>query len=191
MNLPSRILIFTGAALLIFGAYLIFERYNPQRLGFNNAPISSSTPSAGVFPKEIIIADLDIKLPVYPAQIEKNKWEATTKGVSYLVTSPVPGEVGNSIIYGHNWANLLGRLPKIMPGQKIEIIFDNNEKRTFIVEHASIVGPDQTSILEGTSDKRITLYTCTGFLDSKRFVVTAINQQGSGLVDVEKAVLNP
>lgn len=111
---------------------------------------------------------------MYPAQIENNKWEATTKGVSYLVTSPVPGNAGNSIIYGHNWGNLLGSLSKIKPGQKIEIVLDDNEKRTFIVEHTSIIGPDQTSVLEDTSDRRITLYTCTGFLDSKRFVVTAI-----------------
>lgn len=173
MKSAARLLIFIGFFLLLLGAYLIFERYNPQRLGFNNAPVSSITSSAGVFPKEIIIADLDIKLPVYPAQIKNNKWEATTYGVSYLVTSPVPGEIGNSIIYGHNWGNLLGRLPKIKPGQKIEIVFDNNEKRTFTVEHTSVVIPDQTSILENTLDKRITLYTCTGFLDSKRFVVTA------------------
>ena len=169
----ARLLILTGVVLLLFGAYLIFERYNPQKLGFNNIPVSRST-SSGAFPREVIIRDLGIKLPVYPAQIENNKWEATTKGVSYLVTSPVPGDMGNSIIYGHNWSNLLGALPEIAPGQKIEIVFDNNEKRTFKVEHTSVVGPDQISVLENTPDKRITIYTCTGFLDTKRFVVTAI-----------------
>ena len=168
----SRLSILTGVFLLIFGAYLIFQRYNPQKLGFNNAPSLSIT-SSSTFPREIIIADLNIKLSVYPAQIGENRWEATTKGVSYLVTSPVPGEVGNSIIYGHNWPNLLGALPKIKPGQKIEVVFDNNEKRTFKVEHTSVVGPEQTSVLENTPDKRITLYTCTGFLDTKRFVATA------------------
>lgn len=173
MKFAARLLIFTGVSLLLFGVYLIFERYNPQRLGFNNAPASSLV-SSYAFPREIVIHDLNIRLPVYPAQIKNNKWEATTKGVSYLVTSSVPGDRGNSIIYGHNWSNLLGALPKIKPGQKIEIVFDNNEKRTFTVEHTLVVTPDQTSVLENTNDKRITLYTCTGFLDSKRFVVTAV-----------------
>lgn len=174
MKFVSRFLIFTGVCFLLLSAYLIFERYNPQKLGFNNAPSSSFTQSVGAFPKEVVITDLDIKLSVYPSKIKNNKWEATTKGVSYLVTSPVPGEAGNSIIYGHNWGNLLGALPKIKPGQKIEVVLDNNEKRTFTVEHTSVVTPDQTSILENTTDKRITLYTCTGFLDSKRFVATAV-----------------
>jgi len=173
MKFFARFFLFTGVVFLIFGAYLIFERYNPQKLGFNNVPTSSLV-SSYAFPKEIIIADLNIRLPIYPAKIQNNKWEATTKGASYLVSSSIPGDVGNSIIYGHNWTNLLGALPKIKPGQKIEIILDNNEKRTFTVENTSIVAPSQTSVLEGTSDKRITLYTCTGFLDSKRFVVTAI-----------------
>src|SRR3989344_1552621 len=166
MKLASKILILTGIGLLIFGSYLIFQRYNPQRLGFNNIPPMAFVPQAGIFPKEVTIKNLGIRLLVYPARIKDNKWEATTKGVSYLVTSPVPGDRGNSIIYGHNWSNLLGKLPKIKPGEKIEVLFDNNKKRTFIVENTSVVSPDQTSVLEGTSDKRITLYTCTGFLDT-------------------------
>ena len=173
MKLASKILILTGIALLIFGSYLIFQRYNPQRLGFNNVPPVNFGTSAGIFPKEVTIKNLGIRLLVYPARIKDNKWEATTKGVSYLVTSPVPGDRGNSIIYGHNWSNLLGKLPKIKPGEKIEVLFDNNKKRTFIVEYTSVVGPDQTHILSQTTDARITLYTCTGFLDSKRFVATA------------------
>ena len=174
MKLASKILILTGIGLLIFGSYLIFQRYNPQRLGFNNIPPMAFVPQAGIFPKEVTIKNLGVRLPVYPARIKDNKWEATTKGVSYLVTSPVPGESGNSIIYGHNWSNLLGKLPKIKPGEKIEVLLDNNKKRTFIVEYTSVVGPDQTNILNATNDKRLTLYTCAGFLDTKRFVAVAV-----------------
>lgn len=177
MNLASRLLIFTGVAFLIFGAYLIFERYNPQKLGFDNAPSSSFTSSAGTFPREIIIASLSIRLPVYPAQIENNKWEATTKGVSYLVTSPVPGEVGNSILYGHNWNSLLGRLPSIKPGEEIKIVYDDKTIKTFVIQYTSIVDPSAAEILASSGDSRITLYTCSGFLDSKRFVVTAVASQ--------------
>lgn len=174
MKLASKILIFTGVVLLIFGSYLIFQRYNPQRLGFDNVPPASSGKQVGIFPKEVIIKNLGIRLPVYPARIKNNKWEATTKGVSYLVTSPVPGEPGNSIIYGHNWSNLLGNLPKIKPGDKIEVLLDNNKKRTFTVAYTSVVSPDQTNILNATDDNRLTLYTCTGFLDKKRFVAVAV-----------------
>ena len=49
----------------------------------------------------------------------------------------------------------------------------NGEERNFLVEYTSVVDPNQTYILSQTKDKGITLYTCTGFLDTKRFVVTA------------------
>jgi sortase (surface protein transpeptidase) len=46
-------------------------------------------------------------------------------------------------------------------------------KKEFKVEYTATVDPSQTYIIDNTKDTRITLYTCTGFLDSKRFVVVA------------------
>jgi len=172
MNFFSKISIMLGFALLFFGAYLVFERYNPKRLGFENvsqAVISSSN----TYPKKIFIPKLSIELGIYPAKIINNNWEATTQGVSYLASSPVPGEAGNSILYGHNFPNLLGSLPKIKPGDKIVIVLNSGEEKTFVVKYTQIVTPQQTEILKSSNDTRITLYTCTGFLDSKRFVATA------------------
>ena len=172
MSLFSKISILLGILLLLFGAYLVFERYNPKRLGFENvsqAVISSSN----TYPKKIFIPKLSIELGIYPAKIINNNWEATTQGVSYLASSPVPGEAGNSILYGHNFPNLLGSLPKIKPGDKIVIVLNSGEEKTFVVKYTQIVTPQQTEILKSSNDTRITLYTCTGFLDSKRFVATA------------------
>lgn len=173
MNHVSRVLILFGLLTLLFGVYLVFERYNPKRLEFNNIEFQTIN-AQDRFPKEIIIPALKIQLAVYPAQIKNKRWEATAKGISYLVTSSVPGEQGNSILYGHNWSSLLGSLPKIKPGDKIIVKLDDNQTKTFVVKYTSIVSPDQTDILKDTSDSRITLYTCVGFLDSKRFVVTAL-----------------
>ncbi|MBI2028304.1 MAG: sortase [Candidatus Levybacteria bacterium] len=113
-------------------------------------------------------------LEIFPAKIVNNRWEITAQGVSYLSSSPLPGEKGNSVLYGHNWTNILGNLIKIKPGEEIVIVSNRNNKRTFVVEHISVVDPENTQILANTSDRRITLYTCSGFLDSKRFVVTAL-----------------
>ena len=86
---------------------------------------------------------------------------------------PNPWEFGNSILYSHNWSSLLGPLTKAKPGQKIIITFDNGRKEKFVVEHTQEVGPDNTEILSQTEDSRLTLHTCSGFLDTKRFFVTA------------------
>jgi len=102
-----------------------------------------------------------------------DEWETTDKGVSFLDTSAIPGQLGNSIMYGHNWNSLLGNLKNVSPGQKIEIIDKNGLVTEFIVEIVQEVDPSNSDILAPTNDKRLTLYTCSGFLDSKRLVVTA------------------
>ena len=119
----------------------------------------------------------NIYLPIKQATISDGNWEASHDAISYLISSPVPGEKGNSILYGHNWPNLLGNLPKVKPGQNIEIIFNNGTRSVFTVVYTSVVNPDQTHILNDSQDNRITLYTCTGFLDRKRFVATAVLQE--------------
>ncbi len=178
MNFSAKILTLIGLLLLIFGGCLLYERYNPNRLTFNNFDAKVEYDKE-IYPERLIIVSLDINLPVFPSKITSNRWEATTEGVSYLSTSPTPGTNGNSIFYGHNWSSLLGKLPKIKPGEPIQIVMNNGDRQTFIVKYTSIVSPSQSSILNPTEDYRITLYTCIGFLDSKRFVVTAIANSNS------------
>lgn len=168
--------IFLGLAGLIFATYLIYQRNTPSRLAFRLAEIKSvrTTPSTKI-PTVIRLPSLDLELPIIPTELVDSKWQATSEGVSYLTTTPQPGETGNSIMYGHNWPNLLGRLTQVKPGQTIEVLFSDGNKSTFEIAFTTVVTPDQTHILNQTDDRRLTLYTCTGFLDSKRFVVTAIS----------------
>src|SRR3989344_5033883 len=171
-NFVSKTLIFFGLILILFSGYLVLERYNPKRLAFNDLKLSK-TLSSKITPVRIIIPSLNVDNAVFPAKIENGKWEATSNGVSFLSSSPIPGNTGNSILYGHNFANLLGNLNKIKPKDTIEVILSDGTRKKFKVEFTSVVNPDQTHILSQTKDNRITLYTCTGFLDSQRFVATA------------------
>lgn len=167
--------IIAGLLGILFSSYLIFERQNPQRLKFENVNLQEvlRQSSAEIRPSLIKIDSVNISLPIIPAEIKNNKWEATTQGVSYLKTSAVPGETGNSILYGHNWASLLGNLKKVKPGEKIVVIYSDGTVKEFLVEYSLEVKPDNEDILQNSSDSRITLYTCSGFLDSKRLVVVA------------------
>lgn len=175
VSFASKTFIVFGFLVLAFGGFLLFQHYTPQRLSFRNFH-PSSTISRGEHQSRILIPSLNIDLEIFPAKIINNTWEAASQGVSHLSSSPSPGEKGNSILYGHNWTNLLGNLTKIKPGAEIDITLNNKEKKTFIVEYVSVVDPNDTQILSETNDVRITLYTCTGFLDSKRFVVTALQR---------------
>jgi LPXTG-site transpeptidase (sortase) family protein len=160
-----------GLFFLGFGSYLVWERESPRHLVFASES-SVATPIA------ISIESLALNLPIYPSSINEGKWETTKDGVSYLATSPLPGELGNSIIYG-NWGNLLGSLELINPGGKINIKMSSGKTLSYIVHFVTVVTPDETHIYGNTPDYRLTLYTCTGFLDSKRLVVTAILERSN------------
>jgi LPXTG-site transpeptidase (sortase) family protein len=171
----GKLLITIGLVILIFSAFFFYQRYNPLRLSFSISDYRAQgiTDSASM-PVEIIIPAIKLDLSIIPAKLVKNSWETTDKGVSYLISSPIPGNIGNSILYGHDWANILGPITKLKTGQIIEIKFVTGAIKKFEINTISLVSPDQASILAPSGDARITLYTCTGFWDSKRFVVTAI-----------------
>ncbi len=167
----SRLFSILSVLSLIFGLYLVYLRYSPRKLAFKTPPVAVAETSHK--PVGLTITSAKIHLPVVLSKIVNNNWEVTTKGVSFLETSEEPGKTGNAVFYGHNWTSLLGNLVSVKPGDSVEVLMDNGEKKNFTVEYTAVVSPNQTQIIEQTHDKRVTIYTCTGFLDSKRFVVVA------------------
>ncbi|MGH7204492.1 MAG: sortase [Candidatus Levyibacteriota bacterium] len=175
MKLLSRLFIVAGILLYAFAVYQIALRENPKRLAFDNYIYGQNhNVTDKNLPTEITIKDLDIDLPVYPSVVTNNQWQTTNAGASYLTSSPLPGTKGNSIVYAHNWRSLFGNLVNAHVGEQVIVTYPNNTKKTFVIAYTSVVDPNQSTILAPSNDKRITLYTCTGILDSKRFVAVAI-----------------
>jgi LPXTG-site transpeptidase (sortase) family protein len=167
----GNILIILGTILLFTVVTLVILQHNPKKLAFATGfPHDTSAPKIGFMPVQLYIPAIHVALPVIPAALKDNVWPTTTEGVTYLRSTQVPGEVGNSILYGHNYPNLLGRLPLIKNGDIITINLSDNTQKKFIVTKTMIVLPTDTTILQNTTQKQITIYTCIGFLDTKRFV---------------------
>ena len=173
MKTLSRLFIIAGILLYAVALYQLALRENPKQLAFNNYSYGQTVNSKSV-PTEITIKALNIDVPLIPATVTNQQWQTTTAGASYLASSPMPGTKGNSIIYAHNWRSLFGNLVNARIGQDVTVTYPNHTKKTFVIAYTSIVSPDQSTILAPSTDKRITLYTCTGLLDSKRFVAVAI-----------------
>lgn len=169
----SRFFFCLGIIFLLAAGYLTWQRYTPTRLAFD-AMVLPAAQASQLVPTSLEIEDLALALPIESRQMSGKQWPVSDRGVVYLSNTPAPGEAGNSIIYGHNWPNILGRLTRIKPGSVISIGFSDGQRRQFVVKYTQEVTPDHTHILAPTDDSRITLYTCTGFFDQKRFVVTAI-----------------
>ncbi len=136
-------------------------------------PVSNASLRVAI-PVEIKIENLKIDLPIYQTEISNGDWEEIDYGLLHLSNTAIPGETGNSVIYGHNTPALLGNLRNIDVGQEIVVSFSDGSFKTFVTIDSFNVTPDQTHILNTTEETKLTIYTCNGFFDEKRFVVVAV-----------------
>lgn len=111
-------------------------------------------------------------MPITEASISQGVWQVSETGASHLSSSESPGKKGNIIIYAHNLTRLFGPIVNVKKGDLI-MVRTKKALYTYVVEKTYTVSPDQIELLLPTKSEVLTLYTCTGFLDSKRFVIQA------------------
>lgn len=171
----STVFLVAGLILIFQGLFDISKRLGIYKIPTNiqTASVKDSKNNNSTLPQNISIPTLSIQLPVEPTLIKNGNWPTSQNGVSFLENSGKLGSVGNLIFYGHNWKNLLGSLHKVKVGENIVLQGHNGQVFTYTISHIATVAPTDVSILADTSDERITLYTCIGFLDQKRLVVVA------------------
>lgn len=166
-----------GLLLIAGGLFLVV--FSSGIKSFNNIKNDGITSVSGRDsasigrPEKIFIPKIGRYLPIEDGQVEDNRWKISQKGVSYLVSTPRPGEVGNTVMYGHNTDNILGRIVKLAGGDKIYITNTDGSIYKYEVFETKEIKPDQVEILSQTEDMRLTIYTCSGFLDQARFVAFA------------------
>lgn len=149
-------------------------------MSFSEPPqlIEEQEKDTNKLPQKIIIPVHNIDLSIEEAEILNGEWEISATGASYLFQSALPGEKGNVIIYAHNRNHLFGPLRRIKKGE--EVFIKNKKEEVFVYEivETKVVSPDQIEVLLPTEEPTLTLYTCFGFLDSKRFVVVGKLKEG-------------
>lgn len=169
-------------SILIFGYYLKIgnslkgnfkEEVTTKKVvrGEKDEDVIDSTPNKLIFIEE------GIGLPITETSIDVNKRMVVPQGLKvagWLKTSPIPGNVGNSLIAAHrDWNNKLGAfkyLEDIRIGETVIIEYENEEHREFKVVNKEIIDINKkpNAKIEINSNKRmITLISCTGSFDSK------------------------
>lgn len=168
-------LFITGVVLIVVSVIYSISNHDP--LWFVKTPQTASVSlddRQSNQPVRIEITTLALSLPVTEAHITRNKWQVSNNGVSHLDTSAVPNSNGNIILYGHNKTSVLGKIVRIKKGDIISVKTRDRNIYSYIVEKTAVVSPQDIKILESNGKEMLTLYTCTGFADLKRFVVKAI-----------------
>lgn len=166
----SLLIILLGSGLLIYSS---FKNIDFSVLPTNNQTQSQAYSNADVAkPAKIYIPKMAQVLPVSNGYLNGGRWVTSQIGVSYYTASALPSR-GNTVIYGHNTKGILGGLWKVQDGDYIYVIQENGNFVKYRVYERKEIEPTDVEILDSTNDSRLTLYTCSGFLDEARFVVLA------------------
>lgn len=169
-----------GLVLIVLGCSLliglgVYRAVYGQDVSFAVDEVSLAVEEVeeGVLPKQIVIESIGIDLSIFEGEIVKGKWVVASNGVNHWNQSAKLGEKGNVVIYGHNWRSLLGPIRGLELGDTIAVTGENQQIYKYTITQTLIVKPTQVEIVLPTEDERLTLYTCTGWLDRERFVVIA------------------
>ncbi len=168
-----------GIALVMVGLMLILPGEGNTNIdwSFENEPVnvtgfSSSNYEEENKPVRVVVPDLSIDLPVEEAKIIGGYWEVFESKAGWGEGSGIPGNPGNQVIFAHARKGLFQPLEKVKNGTKV-YVFTNENWYSYVVVDISEVYPSQKEVIEPTEDEMLTLYTCSGYQDTKRLVVTA------------------
>lgn len=165
-----------GVGLSLLGVSGVHQTWRDRSLRLRAAEVNELVVDPGrtraAAPQHIFIqwrVDTDIT----PATLQNGKWSIDPLTATYLVQAAHPGEGGNTVIYGHNTREILGNIRVLVPGEKITLTTDDGVAHQYEVEWTKEVAPTDVSAVQPTDHEALTLFTCSGLLDSMRFVVRA------------------
>lgn len=172
-SLAALILFIFGCSLMSLSGLHFYFQYQSLSLARSQVSLSALHQlSQAPYPVQITVPS-KIQSAVETMPLIANKWAVSKDKTAYLQQSARPGETGNIILYGHNKASILGNLHQVRLNDVITLTTTDGSLHSYTVFNRVITSPTQVELLQPTSMEILTVYTCTGFLDSQRLVVQA------------------
>jgi LPXTG-site transpeptidase (sortase) family protein len=167
-----KIFMAIGVCLLITSGFYLW--YRQTTLSFSTPHIPVEAPiKAGSEPRHLSITSAGIDVGIQPALIKDGIWQTSQNSATHLFTSARPTEAGNIVIYAHNKKDLFGNLRLVKIGDAISVTTEHGTTHTYIVKDVKTVKPSDIQEVLPSANEVLTLYTCTGLLDSQRLVIKA------------------
>jgi len=155
---------------------LITSRQDPVVYGENEDSVQRNLPTDN----RIVIPAAHIDQPI----IEGSELSVIDQGGAWRKSTWVdsPESIGNTVIVGHRftYANPEGafyHLDKVQIGDVVFVYWEG-EELIYQVGEIQTVAPSEIEVEQDTSDRRLTLYTCTPLVTAdKRLVIVAYPQE--------------
>lgn len=133
-------------------------------------------------PVRILIPRIGIDLPVSDGAFNPadNSWTLSDNQAHFALPSVVPNDYsGNSLIYGHNYGWVFGKLQSLSAGDTMQLFADNGHIFTYVYEGSTALSPDDTSVFTSKGYPTVTVQTCTGrwneIRQMHRFILEEVN----------------
>ena len=161
------------SGLIFIVIFSVWRVYRVRILSFDTQATQVAARNEGTRPIYLKIPRLGVDLKVSEAAIIEGVWQISPDSVSHLNVSSGLGGTGNTVIYGHNKTNILGPIRWMNIGDIVELTGEDGATYSYSVEKTVEVESDNLEYILPKDYEVLTMYTCTGFLDSKRFIVVA------------------
>ena len=161
------------SGLILLGIFFIWKFHQARILSFNTQAVEATSQNEGTRPTHLKIPRFGVDLEIREAAIIDGVWQISPDSASHLNVSSGLGVSGNTVIYGHNKTSIFGPIRWTSPGDLIELTGEDSVIYTYKIEKTIEVEPDNLEYVLPKNEEVLTVYTCSGFLDSKRFVVVA------------------
>lgn len=122
-------------------------------------------------PIRIIIPSVGINVLVKEAKVVKGYWQVFSDSAGYGSGSGLPGEKGNQVIFAHAREKLFLPLRKVSKNHLV-YVFTKDDWFEYRVVDIREVAPDRIDVIAHRKEEVLTLYTCSGYADNKRFIVS-------------------
>lgn len=165
-------LLLLALLIIVLPQYLPKPKPNDKNPIVINSKLLLSKPSDNT-PVKIVIPKSDIDIPIVEAKIVNGYWELSETTASYGLGSGYPETASNTVIFAHARKGLFYNLKNVKIGDAI-YVFTKNKWYKYKVNKITAVYPNETKVIQPTKKETLTLYTCTGFNDEKRLIITAI-----------------
>lgn len=167
-------------ALLFIGTLLILNSQKPPKAlsaSLEGEPVrmegfNSINESAESLPKRLLIPGVNVDVEVKKASAVNGYWEVFEDTAGWGEGSGVSGQPGNQVIFAHARENLFLPLKGVSQEMKVYVL-TNAGWFSYKITEIKEVFPNEVEVIAPTEDETLTLYTCSGFNDSKRLIVVA------------------
>lgn len=162
-----------GILLTISGVSYVWHEQTKYSFAFSPSSQALKANESSL-PTNIYIPAINVSLPIDEGNVVAGIWEVSPTHATHLASSSDPGQKGNIVIYGHNKDSIFGQLRDVKIGDRIVVTTQNGLAHFYSIRMIKTVSPSEIQVVEPTDTETLTVYTCTGFLDSRRFVLQAV-----------------